>query len=251
METRPAPLDGMSSDDDFDEFRVSAPREIQSILKQLLDGSVLLSLHGEDGVVITTALWTLDGARGTIGFNADPADPAMAQLLRGDDVTVVGYLDSVKVQFEVHGLKVVSGQRASVLSCAAPRVLFRFQRRDSFRVRPLQRTAPTARFAHPDLPGSEMALRIVDISIGGVGLFLPIEEPSMSRGKTVEDVRIELDEDTRIEVDMRLQHSTMVSEGARGARLGFAFIRPGGETLRTLQRYIDLTQKRGKLMALN
>ena len=96
-----------------------------------------------------------------------------------------------------------------------------------------------------------MALRLVDVSIGGCGLFLPVEEPSISRGTVVADVRIELDSDTRIEVDMRLKHSTVVSEGARGARLGFEFVRPGGETLRTLQRYIDLTQKRGKLMALN
>ena len=251
METRPAPLDGMNQDDGLDEFRVSAPREIQSILKQLLDGSVLLSLHGEDGVVFTTAIWTLDGARGTLGFNADPADPAMKALLGGDEVTVVGYLDSVKIQFDVQGLRIVSGQRASVLSCAAPRLLYRFQRRDSFRVRPLSRTSPTARFQHPDMPGCEMALRLVDVSIGGCGLFLPVEEPSMNRGVVIGEVRIELDDDTRVEVDMRLKHSTVVSEGARGARLGFEFVRPGGDTLRTLQRYIDLTQKRGKLMALN
>jgi c-di-GMP-binding flagellar brake protein YcgR len=251
METRPAPLDGMNHDDGLDEFRVGAPREIQSILKQLLDGSVLLSLHGEDGVVFTTAIWTLDGTRGTVGFNADPADPAMAALLRGDEVTVVGYLDSVKIQFDVQGLRVVSGQRASVLSCAAPRELYRFQRRNAFRVRPLSRTAPNARFLHPDMPDVEMTLRVVDVSIGGCGLFLPVEQPSMNRGTLIPDVRIELDDDTRIEVDVRLQHSTVVSEGARGARLGFEFIRPGGETLRTLQRYIDLTQKRGKLMALN
>jgi len=251
METRPAPLDGMNHDDGLDEFRVAAPRDIQSILKQLLDGSVLLSLHGEDGVVFTTALWTLDGERGTIGFNADPADPAMAELLRGDEVTVVGYLDSVKIQFEVHGLRVVSGQRASVLSCGAPRELYRFQRRNAFRVRPLTRTAPTARFLHPDMPDVEMALRVVDISIGGCGLFVPAEQPSIGRGTVIADVRIELDSDTLVEVDLRMQHSTAVSEGVRGARLGFEFIRPGGETLRTLQRYIDLTQKRGKLMALN
>lgn len=251
METRPAPLDGMNHDDGLDEFRVSAPREIQSILKQLLDGSVLLNLHGEDGVVFTTALWTLDGSRGTVGFNADPADPAMATMLEGDEVTVVGYLDSVKIQFDVQGLRIVSGQRASVLSCNAPRELYRFQRRDSFRVRPASRTPPTACFIHPDMPGAEMSLRLVDISIGGCGLFLPAEEPSIGRGTVVPDVRIELDSDTRVEVDMRLKHSTLVSEGARGARLGFEFVRPGGDTLRTLQRYIELTQKRGKLMALN
>ena len=52
--------------------------------------------------VFTTTLWTLDATRGTIGFDADPNDPAMQSRARiRDEVTVVGYLDSVKVQFDV------------------------------------------------------------------------------------------------------------------------------------------------------
>lgn len=251
METRPAPLEGMNDDDALDEFRVSSPRDIQLILKQLLDGSILLNLHGNDGIVITTALWTVDSARGTIGFNADPKDPAVASLLQSAEVAVVGYLESVKVQFDVQHLMLVTGQKASVLSCAMPRELFRFQRRNAFRVRPLVRTAPMARFAHPDMREIDLALRVVDISIGGCGLFLPDDLPTMNRGTVVPEVRIELDADTRFEVTLRLQHSTLVHDGARGARLGFEFQRPGGEVTRVLQRYIDLTQKRGKLMALN
>ncbi|MEO8925070.1 MAG: flagellar regulator YcgR PilZN domain-containing protein, partial [Caldimonas sp.] len=60
METRPAPLDGMRHDDGLDEFRVTSPREIQGLLKQLLDGSVLLNLNASDGKVFTSAIWTLD-----------------------------------------------------------------------------------------------------------------------------------------------------------------------------------------------
>lgn len=241
----------MNQDDGLDEFRVSSPRDIQAILKQLLDGSVLVALHGDDGAVFTTAIWTLDAQRGTIGFNADPADPAMTALLRGDAVAVVGYLDSVKIQFDVDNLVVVTGQRASVLNCSAPRELYRFQRRNAFRVRPLSRVAPTARFAHPDMPETELSLRVIDISIGGCGLFLPDELPTMNRGAVIADGRLELDDDTRIGVTLRLQHSTIVRDKSRGARLGFEFVRPGGEALRVLQRYIDLTQKRGKLMALS
>jgi hypothetical protein len=64
-------------------------------------------------------------------------------------------------------------------------------------------------------------------------------------------VRIELDADTRLDLSMRLQHVTAINADARGLRLGFEFRRVGGDTLRVLQRYIDLTQKRGKLMSLN
>jgi c-di-GMP-binding flagellar brake protein YcgR len=251
METRPAPLDGMNQDDGLDEFRVSSPREIQGLLKQLLDGSVLLNLNASDGSVFTSAIWTLDSSRGTVGFNADPNDPAMQALLECEEVVVVGYLDSVKLQFDVHDLVLVHGNKASVLSCTAPREMYRFQRRNAFRVRPLMRTSPVARIRHPDMPEMEFSLRVIDVSIGGCGLFLPEDVPTMNAGVLLQDVRIELDTDTKLEVSMCLQHVTSINAEARGVRLGFEFKRVGGDSLRSLQRFIDLTQKRGKLMALN
>lgn len=250
METRPAPLDGMSADDGLDEFRVTSPREIGALLKQLLDGSVLLNLNASDGTVFTSAIWTMDTARGTIGFNADPKDPALQSLLDREDVIVVGYLDSVKLQFDVNNLVLVHGNKASVLSCPMPRELFRFQRRNAFRVRPLVRAAPTARFFHPDMPDQEVALRVIDLSVGGCGLLLPIDVPGINPGTAIASVRMELDADTRFEVGMRLRHVTRMSGEPPSQRLGFEFLRAGGDALRTLQRFIDLTQKRGKLMAL-
>ena len=251
METRPAPLGGRSDDQDLDEFRVTSPREIQAMLKQLLDGSVLLNLNASDGSVFTSAIWTMDSTRGTVGFNADPNDPAMQALLECEEVVAVGYLDSVKLQFDLHDLVLVHGNKASVLSCPAPREMFRFQRRNAFRVRPLMRAAPMARIRHPDLPDVAYSLRVIDISIGGCGLFLPEDVPTMNAGVLLQDVRIELDVDTKLDVSMRLQHVTAINAEARGVRLGFEFKRIGGESLRSLQRFIDLTQKRGKLMALN
>jgi len=251
METRPAPLDGLNPDSALAEFSVTAPREIQTLLRQLLDGSVLLNLNASDGSVFTSAVWTLDAGRGTIGFNADPADPAMQALLECEEATVVGYLDNVKLQFEVHDLVLVHGNKASVLSCPAPREMYRFQRRNAFRVRPTIRTSPMARIRHPDLPDTEFSLRVIDISIGGCAVFLPEDVPTMNAGVMLTGVRIELDADTRIDVTMRLQHVTAINAEAKGVRLGFEFCRVGGDALRILQRYIDLTQKRGKLMALN
>ena len=251
METRPAPLEGMNRGEGLDEFRVSAPREIQTLLKHLYDGSVLLNLNASDGSVYTSAIWTLDSARGTIGFNADADDPAMRALLECEEVVVVGYLDNVKLQFDVHDLVLVRGPRASVLSCPAPREMFRFQRRNAFRVRPLMRTSPVARFRHPDMPEVDVALRVIDISIGGIGLFLPEDVPVMNTGSVITNVEIELDTDTRLEAILRLQHVTAINAEAKGVRLGCEFKRIGGDSLRILQRFIDLTQKRGKLMALN
>jgi flagellar brake protein len=57
--------------------------------------------------------------------------------------------------------------------------------------------------------------------------------------------------DTKLDVNLRLQHVTSLNAEARSVRLGLEFVRPGGDALRALQRFIDLTQKRRKLMALN
>jgi c-di-GMP-binding flagellar brake protein YcgR len=146
----------------------------------------------------------------------------------------------------------VRGNRASVLRCAAPRELFRFQRRDSYRVRPLMRSAPTASLLHPGAePALELALRVIDVSIGGCGLFLPDDLPMLQPGALLERVLIDLDADTRFQANLRLQHVTSINADARGLRVGCEFVRAGGEALRALQRFIDQTQKRGKLLALD
>jgi len=251
METRPAPLDALAGGaGGLAEFRVAEPREVLSMLRALCDGSVPVNLNASDGSVYTTTLWTIDADRGAIGFVADVADARMQAILESDEAVVVGYLNNVKVQFEVANLVLVRGSRAAVLSCAAPRQVFRFQRRNAFRVRPLMRSAPTARILLGE-PPVELDLRVIDVSIGGCAVFLPDDTVPPQPGTRIERAEIDLDADTRFKVDMRLQHVTAIHAEARGVRLGFEFLRASGDALRALQRFIDQTQKRGKLMALD
>ncbi|MEO5696564.1 MAG: flagellar brake protein [Burkholderiaceae bacterium] len=249
METRPATLDAVA--DGLDEFRVAAPREIAAMLRQLLDGSVPLNLNASDGSSYTTTLWMLDAERGSIGFAADTGDTRLQALLECEEVVVVAYINNVKLQFDVNNLVLVHGSRASVLSCTLPREVFRFQRRGAFRVRPLPSSAPSARLRHPETDGTALALRLIDISIGGCALFLPDDVPAPRPGVVLERVEVDLDADTHFEANLRLQHVTAISAGARGVRLGCEFVRADATALRALQRFIDLTQKRGKLLSLN
>ena len=140
METQPAPLDALvGAEGGLNQFRVAAPLEIASLLRELCDGNVPLNLNANDGSVYTTTLWTLDTDRGSIGFCADVADTRLQSLLECEEAVVVGYLNNVKLQFDVSNLVLVRGSRANVLSCMLPREMFRFQRRGSFRVRPPMR----------------------------------------------------------------------------------------------------------------
>jgi c-di-GMP-binding flagellar brake protein YcgR len=251
METLPMPLDALRAmPGGLDEYRISAPREVAAMLRQLCDGNVQLNLNASDASVVAATVWAMDAERGNLGFNVDPNTPALQAVLECQEVVVVGYLDSVKVQFDVANLVLVRGARGCVLNCSYPRELFRFQRRDAYRVRPLLRGSPVARLHHSDVAEMELALRVIDVSIGGCALFLPDAVPPMQVGGLLGQVQIALDAETRLQVDLRLRHVTSLNAQARGVRLGCEFVRANAATLRTLQRFIDSTQKRAKLMSI-
>jgi c-di-GMP-binding flagellar brake protein YcgR len=251
METLPMPLDAMSrSSAGLDEFRITSPREIAAMLRRLQDGSVRINFNGSDGTVLPTLVWAVDTHGNTITFNADADDPRTGRLVDGDESVVVGYLDSVKVQFDVHGLVLVRGPSGSVLRAAIPPVMFRFQRRQAFRVRPLANSSPTARFAHPQADGAAVALRVLDVSVGGCALFLPSGAPPLPPGSKLRRVEFSLDADTRFTSDVDVLHATDINPESKGVRLGCMFANTTAELERNLQRFIDSTQKRRRAMAL-
>jgi c-di-GMP-binding flagellar brake protein YcgR len=95
-----------------------------------------------------------------------------------------------------------------------------------------------------------LPLRVIDVSIGGCALFVPNDVPPLQPGTALTSVRIELDPDTRFETGLQLQHVTAIQPGQRGVRIGCEWMRLPASAERTLQRYIDQTQKRRRLLSL-
>lgn len=251
QDTLPMPLESLSAAaGGLDEFRITSPREVTAMLKQFQDGNVLLNLNGSNGAMLATTLWSLDPARGQLSFSADVSAPVTHQLVECEEAIAVGYLDNIKVQFDLQGLVLVRGAGGSAIGARLPRELFRFQRRNAFRVRPLLRSSPLARVRHPAIAEMQLALRVIDVSIGGCALFLPDDVPTMQAGMVMNQVQIDLDADTRLHTNLRLQHVSALNPESRGVRLGCEFVNPGADMQRLLQRFIDQTQKRRRLMSL-
>lgn len=231
------------------EFQITSQPELIKTLKSLADGNVLINLNGSDGASYTTTLWAIDAARGVLSFSADADSNQVQTLVEAEDAVAVAYLDSIKLQFDVSGLVLVRGGKSSALNCAFPRVVYRFQRRSGYRVRPLLRSTPVVRVRHPMIPDMGLTLRVLDVSIGGCALFLPDDVPPLQPGVVLNGVQIELDMDTRVSTSLRLQHVTSLNHDAKGVRLGCEIVDPSADVLRALQRYIDQTQKRQRALA--
>jgi flagellar brake protein len=250
QDTRPAALDAAGGEDPFAEFRVGHPQERVALLRQLRDGQLPVILNGPDGGAYTTTLWSLDEQRGHLHFDAAGEAPALQRLLEADEAVAVAYMDSVKLQFELNDLMLLRGAAGRSLQCALPQQVWRFQRRQAYRVRTAAAAAPVARLRHPAIPEMKLALRVLDLSIGGCALWCPRDLPPLQPGTRFNEVSIELDATTRFTVGMQLQHATAIGVSETGQRLGCEWLALPAAAERVLQRWIDQAQKRRRMLEI-
>lgn len=243
--------DAARANEGADAFRVTDPGEARALLKNLMDRGVTLNLSGSDGSAYSTTLWSLDVAQGRLGFRADVMAPAVHRLVEAEEAVAVGYLDQVKLQFDVADRILVHGRQHCVLQAALPAEVFRFQRRQVYRVRTLERSAPTARFRHPAIPDMQLALRLLDVSVGGCALFMQHDMPMFEPGLMINDCAIELDAATSVRCTLVVQHVTSIQPQAIGLRLGCELRNLQPDDRRMLQRYVDQTQKRRRMLSLD
>ncbi|WP_374316717.1 flagellar brake protein [Aquabacterium sp.] len=231
------------------EFGLSTPAEISDILNRMVSAHTLVTLSGPGGISCTTMLWSIDAERQTISFSAEPDDSRLEGLLESGEVLAVAYVDNIKVQFDVEGLILVHGDRTKALNAAIPGVIYRFQRRSCYRVKPLAHSVPSASLRHPGMPDMQLTLRVLDISLEGLALFLPDDVPAIPAGTEIGQCFIDLDSTTRLETKMVIHHVSVIHPDSHGSRLGCQLIGLRGMDERVLHHYIDDIQKRRLALA--
>ena len=231
-------------------YRVSTPVEIAAYLRELMSEQCRIYLRNPEGLDLHTTLCVLDTAKGLLGFDLPSSSSRAESLLESDEITATAYLASIRLEFELEQPVIVRDGAGSVLRAALPRRLYRFQRRQSFRVQPTSINYPLLQLRHPLQPELLLRLRVLDVSMGGVGLLLPGDQPELPPGQELGASVLELDRDTRLEVNLRLLHVTQHAEVQSGRHLGCAFQPLPPDTARALQLYIDQTQKRRRQLKL-
>jgi c-di-GMP-binding flagellar brake protein YcgR len=249
QDTRPAEPGADGAGDGWAEFRVSDRAERLSLLGRLRDAATPVQLSSPSGAVLTSQLWAMDPQQMQLSFSAGGGSLPMQQLAQGDEAVAVAYLDSVKLQFDLADLMLVHRGRSCALRTRLPELMYRFQRRAGFRVRSLDRHAPKAELRHPSMPDMRLTLRIVDLSVGGCAIVLPRNVPPLQPGTSLRGVRIALGVDTAFAATLRLQHVATMHGESEGLRLGCEFVEIDGAARRSLQRYIDHTQQRRRLLS--
>jgi len=223
------------------------------LLRTLRDSSAVLSLTAPAGVTLNTSLWAIDTDADRLHFNVDAESAALQSLLESDEAVAVAYLDSVKLQFDLEQLVLVRGARASALQCRLPQQMYRFQRRGSYRIPAPQSLAPQARLRHPAMPDMQLTLRVLDVSAGGCSLWLPLDLPALQAGTELSRVAVQLDSGTAFSAAVTVQYISALSHAdgsVQGLRLGCAWEPSTAGGKRQLQAWLDLVQRRQRLLSL-
>ncbi|MFM7531787.1 MAG: flagellar brake protein [Rubrivivax sp.] len=251
LDTMPALLDKGTEADPWLEFRVDSAAEVLAALRQLRDSSVALNLTpaGAESQLGAT-LWAIDTAAHRLSFSVADGTPALQTLATAGSALAVCYQESVKLQFPLTGLAMVQGARSSALVSAIPPYLYRFQRRGELRVHTDPRQSPRALGRHPAVPGLSVALRVLDVSVGGCGLHVPPETPPIRLGSVLRQLRIELDTEARFVATLVVRHQSEI-RGGGGVRLGCEWEDLDATGLRVLRRYIEMMQRRRWLLSLS
>jgi flagellar brake protein len=230
-----------------DDDRIDEAFEVTDLLMQLVDARVALTLATPDGLSCTTELVGIDAQAGRITFAASARDLRLRQLVDADEAMAVAYLERVRLQFDLSGLVMVHGAKDSVLQAEWPAAIYRFQRRESYRVRPLDHHKPVAHLRHPLAPHESLCLRVIDVSLGGLALQMGPDAALIQPGSRLAPVAVELDALTCLDAALRVVHVSVLNTGSNvmpSTRLGCEWISLAGEGTRALQRYIEQTQKR-------
>ena len=230
--------------------RIDAPEEIASLLRRLLEGEVPLSISAPDGTMLSCSLWAEDRGSGLIVLSMAAVDGRAERVAQCNEAVAVGYLDSVRLQFDLNGLVLVRGLDACTLHAEYPEAVLRFQRRDAYRVRPLEHAQPTVHVSHPLVPDALLLMRVTDISHGGIALVSPSTAGAFQLGQLLPDAILELDPQTQVPMGLRVVRIDSMAPDGTQVRLGCEMCDVRGEDARLLARYIDHTQRRRRMLAL-
>ncbi len=225
------------------DYRLDAPGEIMNWLRELLQSQARLQLSTPAGEAIHTVLRALDTPRGMLTMEAPQSGDTLAPVLASDELVATAYLDRIKLQFDVSALVAIRGDGAEVLRAPVPLRLYRFQRRQAYRVASAGQLYPALKLANADLP----RIRVVNVSAGGVALHWPANGVPVPRAGEEIAGTLELEREVSFATLLRVQHLTQGEQGGPH-QAGCAFVSLAPTAARALQVFIDQAQKRERLM---
>lgn len=226
---------------DIEQFRLRSPAEVARILRELAQSHQLLTAYfNQEREFILTTILHIDPEAGRLVLDYGPDEQMNRRLLARQRALFVTRHKQVRVQFTTESIVRAIYQGLPALVVPFPESLIRIQRREFYRL-----TAPMGHHLNLSFTaadGNRVTARIIDISIGGIGIIEPPEgdEYSWQPGTLIANCHIELPEEGAIDADVEIRnrYQTDSRDDAPVYRIGCRLLRLDARRSASIQRYI-------------
>jgi c-di-GMP-binding flagellar brake protein YcgR len=225
---------------ELESYKVYSRAEIVGTLRSLRDACVLVTAYfdADPGFGVTTLL-AVDDVGGKLVFDALSVEVAQQRLLAAPKVTFVGFVEAIKLQFLVRGTQASTLEGKPSISVPFPDYVLRLQRRDAFRVRPPLSKPAICRLPLTGRAGEFEALRVLDISIGGLAVLTYPEKVDLSAGMVIDNCQLDLPGVGGASVSLRVRHVDEVPRDEKARRCGCEFLKMAPSVQLMLARYVN------------
>ncbi len=226
---------------ELERFAIYSRSEIAGLLRQLRDKQVLVTLYYDQaaGFTVSNVLEVNEGFEELI---LDRTSDAAAQkaIYASKQLVVVAFLDNVKLQFSVGAAEAVEHQGRPAFRVRLPQQLLRMQRRGAYRRQPPAVRPATCLVPSPGKKGQYESVRVLDLSVGGLALFVHPVQFSLPADHTLENCYLDLPDIGQITVTLRVRYVDDVQASNDGVRrCGCEFVELSESAARMLQRYMN------------
>jgi c-di-GMP-binding flagellar brake protein YcgR len=236
--------------DIYSQYLLHSSTEIAFVLRDIMQRGCMLTAYFDEGdFFFLTSLLNVTPEGIVLDYGGDEA--VNQRALRTGRLVCITSVDRVKVQFALNGLSLTQFDGRHAFSSAMPYTLLRLQRREFFRigtpvVNPVKCEIP---FSKPDGSGTTLQVRLIDISVGGIGLMLSTEQLHFFEPeRLLENCLLDLPNESQISMTLRVRNAFEVENrsGSRYTRVGCEYCDLRTTALNIIQRYITQLERERK-----
>ena len=247
MRTKEIPLKiELFSNDDENDYLISSPKEIVSILQSIARRKARVALYYNEGnSMILTLILAADEKGVWIDASPNPADNRLIE--RSKRIIFVSTHNQAKVQFVSNNAILGLYEDSPAFGLGLPAKLLRLQRRDYFRlVAPGTNALKCTIHPVPNTTHVPYQVTVMDISIGGIALVCEETGVELHPGMLYEHCQIELPEVGTLITAIEVRNTFEITDrsGKVKRRAGCVFVKPDGKTVMLLQRYVAHMQQK-------
>ena len=230
-----------------DPHTLSAPLEIQSVLRNIQRQRSLLHVHVSNSVtaMISTIL-EIDSEKNLMIFDISADASTNLRVQSAAKIIVETSLEKIHIKFVCGQVTACDFEGKPALCAPLPQALSYLQRRDFYRINtPITHPVMCRIAVRENSKSKVVSLPLGDISGGGIGLYDDHHLPDTTMGTIYKNCEISLPDVGVITVSLRVQHVSEqeLPSGKTRLRLGCAFVRPSGPTLNMIQRYVGKLER--------